>query len=138
MLLAFIMRKSKRRDPLKPRKKPAQTRSTALVEAVLEAAARILERDGLEGYNTNAVANRAGVSVGSLNQYFPNKDALTVAVLEREVAGLLADVAAIDAADDGPEQLWWLIRAAVAHQMRKPKLARLLDFEESRLPLGAQ
>ena len=66
---------------LEPRKAPAQARSTATVAAILEAAARILETDGLAGYSTNAIARRAGVSVGSLYQYFPGKDAITRALI---------------------------------------------------------
>jgi AcrR family transcriptional regulator len=120
---------------LKPRKSPAQKRSAETVEAILEAAARILEKAGFAGYNTNAVAERAGVSIGSLYQYFPGKDALTVALIERETAVLLADVTGVATAKTYQDGLRHLIRAAVAHQMRRPVLARLLDFEERRLPV---
>ena len=51
-----------------PRKPPTQVRSAQTVEAILEAAARILETDGLAGYTTNRIAETAGVSVGSLYQ----------------------------------------------------------------------
>lgn len=112
-----------------------QRRSAATVEAILEAAARILEQGGLAGYTTNAIAERAGVSVGSLYQYFPNRDALTAALIERESTPLLAaaEVAATETRCEAV--LRGLIRAAVAHQMHRPELARLLDFEERRLPL---
>ncbi len=59
-----------------PRKQPKQQRSRAMVEVILEAAARILVEAGDSLFNTNAVAARAGVSVGSLYQYFPSKEAL--------------------------------------------------------------
>jgi AcrR family transcriptional regulator len=108
------------------------------VKAVLEAGARILEQRGLEGYTTNAIAERAGVSIGSFYQYFPNKDAVTVALIEQEAAALLADIAATDSAEDYEAGLDQLIRSAVAHQMRRPKLARMLDFEESRLPIRSR
>ncbi len=124
-----------RRARLDPRKTPAQSRAAATVDAILEAAAHILERHGFAGYTTNAVAARAGASIGSLYQYFPNKDALTVALIERETAQLLADV---DAATGRNDVLDRLIDAAVAHQMRRPVLARLLDFEERRLPVHAR
>lgn len=125
-----------RAAPLEARKRPVQRRSAATVDAILEAAARILESAGLAGYTTNAIAARAGVSVGSLYQYFPNRDALTAALIDRESAPLLAEVEAAGAASSCEAALLRLIRAAVAHQMRRPELARLLDFEERRLPLG--
>ena len=56
---------------------------------IVEAAARILERNGFEGFNTNAVAKKTGVSIGSLYQYFPSKDALLSALIQREAAPLL-------------------------------------------------
>ncbi|MGM7312118.1 TetR/AcrR family transcriptional regulator, partial [Acinetobacter baumannii] len=71
-------------DPQRPR----QTRSVATFEAILEAAARILESLGFAGFNTNAVAELAGVSIGSLYQYFPSKDALIVELIRRERAQL--------------------------------------------------
>ena len=67
------------------RKKPQQARSVATVEAILEATARILLTDGLEKLSTNRVAKVAGVSVGSLYQYFPNKVALIEALCQRHV-----------------------------------------------------
>ncbi|WP_245641408.1 TetR/AcrR family transcriptional regulator [Paraburkholderia bannensis] len=113
-----------------------QRRSTATVDAILEAAARILEHSGFAHYTTNAIAERAGVSVGSLYQYFPNRDALTAALIERESAPLLAALEQAGAAQSCEAALLGLIRASVAHQMQRPALARLLDFEEERLPLG--
>lgn len=65
-----------------PRKRPRQARSVATFEAILEAAARILESLGFAGFNTNAVAELAGVSIGSLYQYFPSKDALIVELID--------------------------------------------------------
>jgi AcrR family transcriptional regulator len=59
-----------------PRKRPKQARSGRLVEAILQAAVRVLERDGAAGFTTVRVAERAGVSVGSLYQYFPNKQSI--------------------------------------------------------------
>ena len=74
------------------RKTPVQRRSAATVEFVLDAAARILDEVGLAGLNTNAVARRAGISVGSLYQYFPGKEAIVSALIlkahERIVDGL--------------------------------------------------
>lgn len=58
------------------KKRPKQDRARATVEAIIEATTRILEADGLEALTTNRVAEVAGVSIGSLYQYFPNKQAL--------------------------------------------------------------
>ena len=68
---------------LNPRKLPRQARSRALVDAILDAAARILAKQGREALNTNLVADKAGVSIGSLYQYFPNRDAIIAAVADR-------------------------------------------------------
>ncbi len=127
-----------RRSTLKPRKTPRQQRSTETVNVILEAAARILERHGLDGFTTNAVAERAGVSIGSLYQYFPSKEALTATLIRRETTTLIENAtAALDEAS-GRAALLKLIAAAVKHQLRRPVLARLLDFEEARLPLGKE
>ncbi len=67
---------------ISPRKLPKQDRARATVEAVIEATARILSKEGRSRLSTNRVAALAGVSVGSLYQYFPNKEAL-VAELRR-------------------------------------------------------
>ena len=71
---------------------PRQERSRQKVELILEAAVRILERRGMEGLTTNAVAASAGVSIGTLYQYFPNKAAILDALADREVAGMSARV----------------------------------------------
>ena len=71
------------RIELRQRKSPRQQRSADTVEALLTAAARVLERESLAGFNTNRVAEVAGVSVGSLYQYFPNKSALIAALIDR-------------------------------------------------------
>ncbi|RAS37434.1 TetR/AcrR family transcriptional regulator [Paraburkholderia bryophila] len=130
------MAKSTAAQRLKPRKAPVQRRSAQTVEAVLEAAARILETQGLVACTTNAVAERAGVSIGSLYQYFPNRDALTVALIERETAQLLVDIEAASLVASSRGCVQAMVRAAVTHQMRRPALARVIDFEERRLPLG--
>jgi len=62
--------------PLSSRKKPRQARSTDLVAAILEAAIQVLSREGAQRFTTTRVAERAGVSVGSVYQYFPNKAAI--------------------------------------------------------------
>lgn len=127
-----------RRSPLKPRKTPRQQRSTETVNVILEAAARVLECRGLDGFTTNAVAERAGVSIGSLYQYFPSKEALTATLIRRETTTLIENATAALDERSGRAALLKLIAAAVKHQLRRPALARLLDFEEARLPLGKE
>ncbi|MGH7440591.1 MAG: TetR/AcrR family transcriptional regulator [Polyangiaceae bacterium] len=68
-----------------PRKKPKQERSQATVDAILQATARVLCATGYDRASTNRIALAAGVSVGSLYQYFPSKEALVAALVERHV-----------------------------------------------------
>jgi AcrR family transcriptional regulator len=128
----------KKRASFKPRKIPQQSRAEQTVAAILEAAARILETKGLEGLNTNLVAARAGFSIGSLYQYFPGKDALIVALSLRERAVFYAE--AQDALNEptGQKAFKHLIAVSVHQQLRRPTLARLLDFEENRPPIAKE
>ncbi|HET7505821.1 MAG TPA: TetR/AcrR family transcriptional regulator [Kofleriaceae bacterium] len=71
-----------------PRKRPRQQRSRATVDAVLDATARVLVKRGFDGLTTNLVAEAAGVSIGSLYQYFPNKAALVGALIEKHVESM--------------------------------------------------
>jgi AcrR family transcriptional regulator len=70
---------------LEPRKSPVQARSVASVEAILKATIQVLLKVGKESLTTTLVATRAGVSVGTLYQYFPNKSALLRAALQRHM-----------------------------------------------------
>ena len=72
-----------RRPLTKPRKVASQERARATVDALVEATARILVREGFDKASTNHIAEVAGVSIGSLYQYFPSKEALVAAVIER-------------------------------------------------------
>ena len=77
-----------------PRREPKQARSRVLVGAIVEAGRRILESDGPDALTTNRIAERAGISIGSLYRYFPNKQAIVAAICggetEREVESLRA------------------------------------------------
>src|SRR6202042_450728 len=75
-----------------PRKSPVQARSTASVDAILKATVQVLLRVGKEKLTTTRVAERAGVSVGTLYQYFPNKSALLRASLRRHMDAIMAEV----------------------------------------------
>src|SRR5580698_3934439 len=67
------------------RRRPKQRRALQTVEAVLDAVVRILKREGVKAVTTNLVAERAGVSIGSLYQYFPDKRAIFVVLHERHI-----------------------------------------------------
>lgn len=71
--------------PTSPRKSPRQERSRLTVERILDAAARIFQDQGYAGATTNEIADEAEVSVGSLYQYFPNKDAILVVLTRRHI-----------------------------------------------------
>ena len=82
-----------RRKPLNPRKQPSQGRSRFTIRQIVEAAARVFEERGYAGATTNRIAERAGVSIGSLYQYFPNKESILVVLLEQHTQEV-ADAAA--------------------------------------------
>lgn len=75
-----------------PRKSPVQARSIATVDAVLDATIQVLLREGIDRCTTTRVAERAGVSVGTLYQYYPNRETLLTAVLVRHLHGVADDV----------------------------------------------
>jgi AcrR family transcriptional regulator len=124
--------------PLTPRKTPRQTRALHTCEAILEAAAHIIARGGLAAFNTNAVAERAGVSIGSLYQYYPNKDALMVAVIQRQQGRQLAtlmDAVGVVGDADLETTIRLLVKAAMQHHRDDSLLASAIDHEEARLPI---
>lgn len=77
---------------LRPRKSPVQARSAATVEILHVAAIQVLTQEGLSRCTTTRIAERAGMSVGSLYQYYPNRDALLAAVLEKHLDGIAGAV----------------------------------------------
>ena len=80
------------RPLIKPRKTAFQERSRATVDALVEATARILVREGFDKASTNRIAATAGVSIGSLYEYFPSKESLIAAVAERHQQEILQTV----------------------------------------------
>ncbi|HEY8514118.1 MAG TPA: TetR/AcrR family transcriptional regulator [Candidatus Binatia bacterium] len=127
-----------RKKRLEPRKKPIQRRSQATVDAILQAAARVFATSGYARTTTNHIARRAGVSIGSLYEYFPSKDAILVALTERHVdeaeRTLAAELAAVRASRlPLPDVVRRLVDVMVALHARDPGLHRVL-FEEAPLP----
>ena len=121
-----------------PRKGAKQARSAQTVRVILEAAARVLENHGLAGFKTHAVAAKAGVSVGSLYQYFPRKDALMAALIRDDVTRFQIEIESVVtrcADTDLASGLNALADAALDHQLARWRLALILDLEESRLPM---
>jgi AcrR family transcriptional regulator len=78
----------------KPRKLPRQARSRASFDAVVEACARLLREQGYAATTTNQIAERAGVGVGTLYEFFPNKEAIVAVLVERRFAQASAAAAA--------------------------------------------
>lgn len=118
-----------RQPPTKPRKNASQERSRATVDALVEATARILVRDGFEKASTNRIAEVAGVSVGSLYQYFPSKEALVAAVIERHNEEIMGTVrAALAEVADLPldRAVRKLVTVAIEAHRINPKLHRVL------------
>lgn len=72
-------------EGLEPRKQPVQERSRITVDLILTAAAQVFETYGYAAGTTNRMAERAGVSIGTLYQYFPGKEALAIALLEKHI-----------------------------------------------------
>jgi AcrR family transcriptional regulator len=123
---------------LNPRKKPLQRRAQETVDAILEAAAQVFGEAGYDEGTTNRIAQRAGVSIGSLYQYFPNKNALLVALVEREVESGMGRMErwldeARAARGDLRSLLLGFVAALVELHRASPELHRLL-FEEASHP----
>lgn len=109
------------------KKKPQQERSRATVEAILKASTYILERDGWATFTTNRVAERAGVNIASLYQYFPNKESIVETL---RVAHVEASRAAVIAASaDVADPIAAMTRALIASHLVSPGLHRVLTEE---------
>ncbi len=128
-----------KRTVLQPRRKPVQDRALATVEAITEAAAQVFARHGYAAGTTNRIAERAGVSIGTLYQYFPNKDAILVALVERHVregerivGSLLVEL--IECSPPLREALERALLALLELHRHESKLHRVLFEEAPRSP----
>ena len=120
------------RRELSPRKKPRQERAQATVEALLQAATYILTRRGWSALTTNAIAERAGVNIASLYQYFPNKEAI-VAELRRRHLERIESCASCTLTEGRPETLRQLLESSVKDSIQalraSPELYRVFAEE---------
>jgi AcrR family transcriptional regulator len=120
------------------RRTPTQSRARETVDVILQAAGEVFSKRGYAAGTTNRIAERAGVSVGTFYQYFPNKDAVLVALVERHVeAGMRSVEALLAEAAAAPEDLRALLRSFVTAMVtlhgHEPDLHRVL-FEEAPHP----
>jgi AcrR family transcriptional regulator len=119
-----------------PRKQPRQARSQATVDAVITAAAQVLIEQGYERATTARVAERAGVSIGSLYQYFPNKEALVAALIERhahEIVAIMQRALAGAAGGTLENGLKAVIRAGAQAHRIDPALHKILHEQVPRV-----
>lgn len=126
---------------LSPRKTPRQPRSNLMVATILEAAMILLKRDGMRHFNTNAIAERAGVSVGSIYQYFPSKEAILATLVRNIRKEMLADMMASETANSSGglvSEARALIEASLRHHVKYSDVVTLLERVEDELPMDAE
>jgi AcrR family transcriptional regulator len=122
--------------PTIPRKSASQKRSRAMVETLLDATARVLVKEGYDRASTNRIAVVAGVSVGSLYQYFPNKEALVAALVarhNREMLDLIREAMKRVASYDLPMALRELVKATVDAHLVDSALHRIFAEQVPRM-----
>ncbi|AGU53548.1 transcriptional regulator, TetR family [Variovorax paradoxus B4] len=113
----------------RPRKIAVQERSRATVDNLIEATARILVKEGFDRASTNRIAEVAGVSIGSLYQYFPSKEALVAAVIERhqqQIMQMVRSELAQVRAQPLDQAIRRFVAVAVAAHRLDPRLHRVL------------
>ncbi len=125
-------------DALQPRRLPRQERARTTVAAITEAAGQLLVDRGYAKVSTNLIARRAGVSVGSLYQYFPNKEAIYRAIIEDHMAEMkvLADQAMVTMADESHDfatGLRMVLDSMIAVHYRDDDLMRVMEHELSQV-----
>lgn len=124
-------------DRFKPRKQPRQQRSARTREWILTAAAQVFAEHGYAAGTTNRIAERAGVSIGSLYQYFPNKDAILGALIDEHIdAGtrILGERLAEGLPGPLDDILRLFVRATIDNHRDNPRLHRVLFEEAPRSP----
>ncbi|WP_028103598.1 TetR/AcrR family transcriptional regulator [Pseudoduganella violaceinigra] len=119
-------------DIPRPRKAPRQARSKNTVEIILEATARVFAEHGYAGTNTNLIAEKAGISVGSLYQYFQNKDALIAALHQRHAEQVQQTVESVLSKPYEPTldgHIGAMVRALLAAHLLEPDLHKMLELQ---------
>jgi AcrR family transcriptional regulator len=119
----------KRAEALNPRKKPQQRRSRVTIDTIFEATIQVLLASGLDKVTTIQIADRAGVSIGTLYQYFPNKRALMAAVVKRHVGQVVdATIVACKSVHGKTigEMCATMMDAFVDAKTRRPEVSRAL------------
>ncbi|HQS19001.1 TetR/AcrR family transcriptional regulator [Reyranella sp.] len=125
-----------REKSAKPRKQPVQKRSRQTVAVILQATARVLVRYGYDRTTTNLVAEKAGVSIGSLYEYFPNKQALVAALASAHVEELMERVdrvLCVPEEDDSALFVAALLRAGLDAHRVNPALHKVLVEQVPRI-----
>ena len=111
------------------RKQPKQRRATATVDAIIEAAARILVESGYASASTNRIAERAGVGIGSLYEYFPGKAAIFAELRRREMEKWYAKLRTGLRAGSPREAIRHVVATRVRYAAQNPKLYAALESE---------
>lgn len=128
-----MSRKSTARSEKRPPRRAVQARSRNTVEAIIEAATRILARGGWGALNTNAIARVAGVSVGSVYEYFGNKQAILDVILDRHLSSGEAQLTALASLNPAglslDETVRLLVEGFIAVHRDNPRLHRVLSGE---------
>ena len=113
-----------------PRKRPIQRRSQATVDAILDAAAQVLRKKGYAKTTTNGIAERAGVSIGSLYEYFPNKDAVFATLQEKlhraQLDSVIGQISIAEAAS-AKNVIKQVLSARISSALEQPDIVTLLQ-----------
>lgn len=132
-VLAFMKQKNSFQSP---RREPTQGRSRSTVDCILEASAHILVKEGLAKLNTNYIAEVAGVSVGSIYQYFGNKHMILVELGDRhidEMLGIIVEGIGESGAQTLRDSISAIVDAVISAHMSDPELHKVLISELEKL-----
>lgn len=129
----------RRRQELKPKKKPSQERSRDTVEVILQATELLLNERGYDALTTNGIARRAGVNIATLYQYFPNKQTVFAELVRRHAAKTRAvalEVFARKRSQGFEATIRAIVEAGIAAHRVAPRLHRIFTEEGPRLGIG--